>query len=194
MPFAAKYTPAQWAEARRLYADGHAFLRIAEQLGFARPDTISKRARNEGWPFGVGAKSAKARAPGLRNLAPAAARSRSALVQRLYGFMDLELRTLELSMQKKLDAYETSSDAEPPAVTDKERASFAALIDNINKVTEMASEPALAAAGRRKSASINPELTALSADIDADALDAASEKDNLRAEIADKLEKLVPPA
>lgn len=97
-------------------------------------------------------------------------------------------------MQKKLDAYATSSDAEPPTVTDKERTSFAALIDNINKVTEMASEPALAADGRRKSATTNPELTALSDDIDADALDAASAKDNLRREIADELEKLVPKA
>jgi len=194
MPAPAKYTLAQWAEARRLCADGQPFSRIAERLGFVSPGTISRRARNEGWLPVAGAKPAKARARGLRNLAPAAARSRSILVQRLYGFMDLELRTLELSMKKKLDAYETSSDTEPPTVSDKERTSFAALIDNINKVTEMASEPALAADGRRKSASFNPELTALSDDIDADALGAASEKDNLRREIADELEKLVPKA
>ena len=51
-------------------------------------------------------------------------------------------------------------------MTKEERESFAALIEQINQVTEMASEPALAADGRRKSASINPELTALSDDID----------------------------
>ena len=192
MKFAAKYTPEQWAQARRLRAEGQSYSHIAAHLGFANPGVVSRRARKEGWLPGAGAKPAKARGPGLRNLAPAAARSRSVLVQRLFGFMDLELRTLELSMQKKLDAYETSSDAEPPSVTDKERASFAALIDNINKVTEMASEPALAADGSRKSAKLNPELTALSDDIDAAALDAASEKDNFRREIADQLEKLVP--
>ena len=194
MAFAAKYTLAQWAEARRLRAEGQPFSRIAERLGFANPGIVSRRARNEGWLPVAGAKPGKARAAGPRSLAPAAARSHSVLMQRLYGFMDLELRTLELSMKKKLDVYATSSDMEPPTVSDKERASFAALIDNINKVTEMASEPALAADGRRKSATINPELTALSDDIDADALAAASEKDDLRREIADELEKLVPKA
>jgi hypothetical protein len=51
-------------------------------------------------------------------------------------------------------------------VTPEEREAFANVIDNIKQVTEIASEPALAA---------------------------ASEKDILRREIADKLEKLVPP-
>ena len=86
-------------------------------------------------------------------------------------------------MKKQLDEYAQSpAGAEPPAVTKEERESFAALIAQINQVTEMASEPASAADGRRKSASINPELTALSDDIDADGLAAASEKDQLRAE------------
>ena len=83
---------------------------------------------------------------------------------------------------------------EASKMTEAECESFAALVDQINLVTEMASEPATAADGRRKSADINPELTALSGDIDAGALAAASEKDQLRREIADQLEKLLPPA
>ena len=96
-------------------------------------------------------------------------------------------------MKKQLDAYEQSPDkTEPPVVTKEERESFAALIEQINQVTEMASEPALAADGRRKSASINPELTALSDDIDTAGLAVASEKDDLRAELAERLGKLFP--
>ena len=96
-------------------------------------------------------------------------------------------------MKKQLDAYEQSPDkTELPVVTKEERESFAALIEQINQVTEMASEPALAANGRRKSASINPELTALSDDIDTAGLAIASEKDDLRAELAERLGKLFP--
>ena len=75
--------------------------------------------------------------------------------------------------------------------TKDQRDGFAALIESINQVTEMASEPA-AADGRRRSA--NPELTRLSSDIDPDALAAASEKDAFRREIAERLEKLFPKA
>ena len=97
-------------------------------------------------------------------------------------------------MKKRLKSYrQAGHDAEPPVVTTQERESFAALIEQINQVTEMASEPALAADGRRKFATLNPELTALSDELDADALAAASQKDELRREIADELEKLGPP-
>ena len=76
-------------------------------------------------------------------------------------------------MIKQLQAHESDPDgAVPPAHTKDERDSFAALIDSINQVTEMASEPAPAADGRRTTATgaINPELTALSDDIDPDGL------------------------
>ena len=49
MTFAAKYTPAQWAEARRLRAEGLTFRAIAKSLGFNSPATVSTRARKEGW-------------------------------------------------------------------------------------------------------------------------------------------------
>ena len=79
-----------------------------------------------------GSKPARHAAPGSAPR-PAAARSRSVLVQRLFGFMDLETENDGARMQKKLDAYEKSSDTEPPSVTDKERASFAALIHKSTK-------------------------------------------------------------
>jgi hypothetical protein len=190
MRFQTKYTDQQWADARRLRAEGLTIAVIAERIGI-RPATLRKRAQVEHWETGGGKQHAARRAGPLL---PAAARARLALVQGLYTFMDLELRALELNMKTKLDAFEKSPDAKPPIVTEAERASFAALIDNINKVTEMAAEPALAADGRRKSATLNPELTALSDDLDAAAVDAASQKDELRRDIADRLEKLVPPS
>jgi len=98
---------------------------------------------------------------------------------------------MELHMQKQLEAYaKTDAGIEPPLTTKDQRDTFAALIESINQVTEMASEPAPAADGRRKFA--NPELTRLSADIDPDGLAIASEKDALRAELAERLGKLFP--
>jgi hypothetical protein len=57
----------------------------------------------------------------------------------------------------------------------------------------MASEPASAANGGRKSA-VNPELTALSDELDAAGLAEASEKDAERARLAEQLAKAVGPA
>ena len=189
-----RYPPGQWAEARRLHAEGVSFAAIADRLGFRRLETIRLRARKEGWSkASVARAGGKPRAVRSRRLAPSAARSHRALARRLYGYMGLDLQTLELRMQKRLDDYRKSPKAEALVVTEDERTSFAALIDNINKVTEMASEPALAADGRRKSATLDPELTALSDELDADAFAAASQKVELRREIADELEKLGPP-
>lgn len=188
MRFQNKYPDRQWANARRLRTEGLSLAAVAERAGIAL-GTLTKRARKERWEIAGGKRRA---VPRTVAVPPAAARARLALVQGLYTYMDLELRALELNMKHKLDAFEKSPDAQPPIVTEAERASFAALIDNINKVTEIASEPAIAADGRRKSATLNPELTALSDELDADAFASASQKDELRREIADKLEKLVP--
>jgi hypothetical protein len=198
MKFATKYTPEQWAEARCLRAQGLTFPAIAERLGFAKAATVKARARQEGWPNGKadGAVAAKAKPkPKARAASPATIDTRRRLAQRLYKIVEFRIKRMELSMQKQVQALEQGyDDLTTPAVTREERESFAALIEQINQVTEMASDPATAADGRRKSASLNPELTALSDDLDPDAVAAASEKDALRREIADKLEKLVPPA
>ena len=201
-PFAAKYTPEQWADARRLRAEGLAFRTIAERVGFVRDSTVARRAAKEGWSSPAEASAAASRASSGRSPLPPAAgkrpspatvRSRRSLATLLYGVFELEIRMKELSMKKRLQTYrQASPGTEPPVVTEEERASFASLIQQINQVTEMASEPALAADGRRKSTSVNPELTALSDDIDAAGLAIASEKDDLRAELAERLGKLFP--
>jgi hypothetical protein len=193
MTFAAKYTPAQWAEAQRLRAEGLTFRAIAKNLGFNSPATVSTRARKEGWWGGENTGVAGLAKGKPRSASPATATIRRALAVRLYCFIELEMRMKELRMKKQLDAYEQSPDkSELPVVTKEERESFAALIQQINQVTEMASEPASAADGRRKSAKPNPELTALSDDIDTAGLAIASEKDDLRAELAERLGKLFP--
>ena len=93
-------------------------------------------------------------------------------------------------MNKQLKAEEAGEPGAP--ATQEERSSFAALIESINQVTEMASEPAAVVDGKGRKSAINPELSALSGDIDPDALAAASEKDQLRAELAERLGALFP--
>jgi hypothetical protein len=196
MKFPAKYSLEQWAEARRLHAEGLTFPAIAERLGFAQPKTIRARARREGWlddsPDGVAGRAKPKPKP--RAASPTTVDTRRRLAQRLYKIVEVRIRKMELSMQKQLHALEQGADdISTPAGAKEERESFAALIAQINQVTEMASEPASAADGRRKSA-INPELTALSGDIDPDGLAAASAKDQQRAELARQLAKAVGPA
>jgi len=189
-----RYPLEQWAEARRLHGKGIAFPAIADRLGI-RASSLRARASKEGWPQAPATGTpATPRTVRPRRPSPATARILRALAVRLYSVIDIEIRTTELRMKRQLDNYQQSPDgASPPPVTKAERESFAALVESINLVTEMASEPALAADGRRKYATLNPELTALSDELDADALAAASQKDELRREIADELEKLVPP-
>lgn len=191
MLFAPKYTPEQWAEARRLRAEGLIFAVIGERVGI-KPETIASRARKERWSGSPGPTvAAAARRRKAPVSSPATAQIRRVLALRLYSLLELKIRMMELRMKKQLDVCEQSpAGAEPPAVTKDERETFAALIESINQVTEMASDPPAAADGRRKSASA--ELTALSADIDAGGLAIASEKDQFRAEIAERLGKLFP--
>ena len=194
MSFTSKYSPEQWAEARRMRAEGLSFKAIAKSLGFKSSATVSTRARKEGWWGSENTGVADLAKGKPRAASPATASIRRVLALRLYSFLELRIRMMELRMKKQLDAYEQSpGGTEPPPVTKDERDSFAALVESINQVTEMTSEPASAADGRRKSA-INPELTALSDDIDPDGLAVASQKDDLRAELAKQLAKLVGPA
>jgi hypothetical protein len=104
---------------------------------------------------------------------------------------------MELRMQRELQDQECNPDGASASVPLKdERESFAALIQSINQVTEMASDPAPAADGRRRTANadraVNPELTSLSDDIDPDGLATASEKDQYRRELAEHLGRMFP--
>jgi hypothetical protein len=193
----AKPSPEQWAEAKRLRAGGTSYERIAQQVRIA-VSAISRRSRKEGWPSSAPTRPAPTgpRRTRAGRASPATALIRSRLALRLYAVIECKIRMLELRMIKELQAHEKADgDGLPPPPINDERESFAALIDSINQVTEMAAEPAPAPDGRRSSArggAINPELTALSADIDPDGLAIASEKDSYRREIAERLGKMFP--
>jgi hypothetical protein len=187
--FASKLSPEQWAEARRLRAEGSSYVELAARFGM-KAGTIGQRARKEGWsPRGVA--EAKPAREGARAPSPATAEVRRDIALRLYGLIGIQIRMLELRMTTDLDAHKKAREAgEPPPPLKDERETFAALIEQINQVTEMASEPASAANGGRKS--INPELGALSDELDPAALAAASEKDALRRDLAERLGALFP--
>jgi hypothetical protein len=192
--FTSKLSREQWAEARRMRADGATCAYIGRHFGLAA-STIGARAQREGWPSRTG-RSATSGRPQNAPASPGTTGIRSHLAQRLYRVIDYRIRLMEMRMQKQLEAHDRDPGGPmPPAQTAKdERDSFAALIESIKQVTEMASEPAAAADGRRRTATgaVNPELTALSDDIDADGLAVASEKDQYRRELAEHLGKMFP--
>ena len=193
MRFVTKYSPEQWAEARRLRADGLTFVDIAQRLGFATSNTLSAQFRKKGWIGARGKTVAGAAKSKGSKPSPATVSIRRTLAVRLYTYVELQITMMELRMKKRLDAYANApAGTELPPFTKSDVDEFAALIQQIHQVTEMASEPASAAAGGRKSAT-NPELTALSSDLDADGLAIASEKDHFRRDIAEQLGKLLPP-
>jgi hypothetical protein len=187
--FISKLSPEQWAEARRMRVDGAGYEAIGGHFGVS-PRTIATRSRRDGWPASVAPRRQARTSPG-----PSFPGIRGRLAERLYRVIECRIRMMELRMIKQLQAQENDPDAGvPPAPGKDERENFAALIDSINKVTEMASESAPAANGRRRTATatgaINPELTALSDDIEPDALAAASEKDRYRRELAEHLGRM----
>jgi hypothetical protein len=198
MQFISKLSPEQWAEARRMRADGATFAAIGRQFGVLAT-TIGGRANKEKWP--APARTAPERPPETGPVAAASPTTgiRTRLALRLYRVIECRIELMELRMIKQLQAHMQSADGEsavPPPAAKEERESFAALIESINKVTEIASEPAPAADGRKRAASraAAPELTALSDDIDPDGFAAASEKDALRRDIAERLAKIFPPS
>jgi hypothetical protein len=190
MRFPSKLSPDEWAEVRRLRALGTSFADLSRHFGM-KAQSISSRARREGWanPSEPEPRAGGGQRSRSRSASPATADVRRRLALRLYRVIEFSISMMELGMQKRLETFTQDPDAEAPAVTRSESDSFAALIQQINQVTEMASEPATAD-GRRKSAT-NPELTALSDEIDADGLAVASEKDENRARLAQQLAKAV---
>jgi hypothetical protein len=189
LSFVSKLSPDQWAEARRLRASGQSLAAIARRFGLKR-NAVGRRARQEGWSSPTvgpaGARKGKPPRP-----SPVAAEIRAELARRLFGVIAVRTRMMELSMQKKLHGRETDeAGTDRPLWTKDEREAFAALIADIKQVMEIAPEPAAAADGRTGTA--DPELAALSSDIDPDGLAAASEKAALGAELAEHLGKLFP--
>jgi hypothetical protein len=130
MRFKSKLTPEQWAEAQQAYAEGASHAALAARYGLTA-DTIRKRALAKGWT-GPAAKRA-------RPASESAALARQGLAQRLYKLIDIRVRLLEQHLQRRLKA-----DGDEPLAgirpLDGERELFAALIDNINQVTELESD------------------------------------------------------
>lgn len=134
MRFKSKLTPGQWAEARRAHAEGTSFATLAAHYGLS-PTTIRQHARAHGWTRpGPPVPPRPARAT-----TASAALARQNLAQRLYRLIDIRIRLLEQHLQRRLKA-----DGEEPLAglmpLDGERELFAALIDNINQVTELESD------------------------------------------------------
>lgn len=171
-----KFTPEQWAEARRRRGQGASFAAIGAGLGISS-SVVRRRAQREGWADVAPQSDAvdpkrKASARGSQGTRA----TRAKLVRRLYNVLELRTRIMELRMQKQLDALEQGNDL-PPGTDDS--AVFGVLIKNIDQVTEFDTDTHPAARGGDQSAAAQA---------------AASEADAFRREIADRIEKLTGSA
>ena len=116
--FVSKLSAEQWADARRLRAEGANFTAIGKAFNVTR-DAISKCAKREGWdvPAATGAPGARAKpaAPLPNDILQA----RRSLSRRILRILDLDLMIMEQRMQKRLKAAE---DAEEPEGMSREEA------------------------------------------------------------------------
>jgi hypothetical protein len=175
--FVSKLSEEQWADARRLRDEGANFAAIGKALSVSG-DTISKRARREGWdaPAASGSPTAKAQpAPPLPNDILQARRS---LSRRILRILDLDLRIMEQRMQKRLDAAD--KEADPAGMSEDEVKRLATFKKAIQDHTEYAPDTDRAVRGAANSAAAAAAL--------------ASEADVFRRELAERIAKLIPPS
>jgi hypothetical protein len=178
MKFKSLLTPEQWAEARRLRAEGASFEALGKQFGVAH-STIGYRAKKERWSSPRGSPST--RAPAKSSAAPSAdtADMRRELAQRVYRVMTLNLEMMELRMHKQLkDARKKNADI-PAIDAEKEMRQLATFMKTLEQTTELDPDRHAHADGGAKFS---------------DAAARASEADARRREIADRLEGIGPPA
>ena len=174
-------TPEQWVEARRLRSEGATFAAIAAGLGISA-STITNRARNEGWPPPAGSVP-RARPQARPSFLPAdTADVRRGLMHRLYALLGLSLEMTELRMSKQLKEAKKqarSKDGEIPAAGEDELRQIANTMKTLEQATELDPELDRAADGGARTAGAETRT---------------SETDAFRREIAERLEKLIPPA
>ena len=117
---------------------------------------------------------------------PATRRARRALTRRGLRICDLELSIMEKRMEKRLAAGDTADTLSSDADVPKEMARVRDIFKAIAELTELApdTEPAAGVGGKSESG----------AGPGAGASSESSEVDVFRREIADRLEKLLPPA
>jgi len=179
MTFNSQLAPEQWAEARRLRAEGASFAALAKQFGLA-VSTVSHRARREGWSSPSGSPpSTRAPAKSKAAAPDETTQMRRMLARRVYSVMNLNLALMELRMQKQLkDAKK--KDADIPAIdAEKEMRNLAGVMKTLEQTTELDPDRHAHADGGAKFS---------------DAAARASEADARRREIAERLEGIVPPA
>ncbi len=177
-----RLSPEQWAQARRLRSEGAAYTAVAAQFGVGT-STVKNRARAEGWPSPVGAPSRTKRQPKPAPLPADTAAVRRALMHRLYALMGLSLEMTELRMQKQLkDARHQARKKDgklPAAPGEEDMRQLAHTMKTIEQATELDPDLDRAADGGATQR---------------DAEGRASEADAFRREVAERLEKLVPPS
>ena len=172
--FKSLLTPEQWAEARRLRGEGATFVAIGKQFAVDK-NTIATRAKKEGWP-----SPAQANRKSKASLPADTANVRRGLARRVYRVMDLNLSLMELRMEKQLKQAKKQRDGDMPAGdVEKDMRQLAATMKTIEQATELDPDLHRAADGGAKSS---------------DAATRASEADAFRREIAERIEKLIPPS
>jgi len=174
MPFPSKLSEEQWAEARQLRAGGLSYAAIGAALKITAT-TVSKRARREGWDAPPAARQATR--PGVR-IVDEFKQARRNLSRRILKILDLDLKIMEIRMLKRVsDAGKTEA---PEGLSNDELKRLGTLKQTIQEHTEFSpdTEPNAGGAGRAESAGEA----------------AASEADVFRREIAERLEKLLPPS
>jgi hypothetical protein len=178
MAFVSKLSKEQWAEARRLRAEGASFAAIADGFGVTR-DAVARHAKLHGWgtPLADAGKQPPAPTKAAR-VHDEFKQVRRNLSHRIIKILDLDLKIMELRMLKRLGAAETGE--APEGMSDEELKRLGAFKKTIQEHTEFSpdTEPTAGGAGRAKSADQT----------------ATSEADVFRREIAERLEKLLPPS
>jgi hypothetical protein len=177
MTFKSVVTPEQWAEVRRLRAEGATLVALGKQFGISA-DSISHRARREGWPSALGSP-ATSRGKAKAAAADDTTQMRRMLARRVYSVMNLNLALMELRMHKQLkDARKKNADI-PAIDAEKEMRQLATFMKTLEQTTELDPDRHAHADGGAKFS---------------DAAARASEADARRREIAERLEGIVPPA
>src|SRR5262245_56061575 len=85
--FVSKLSPEQWAECRRLRAEGLTYPELSERFGVS-VDGIGQRARKEGWS---GRGGTPATAPAPRKPSPGTIETRRRLAHHLYGYLEIRI-------------------------------------------------------------------------------------------------------
>ena len=177
MRFVSKLSAEQWADARRLRAEGANFTAIGKAFNVTR-DAISKCAKREGWdaPAASGSPVAKARpaAPLPNDILQA----RRSLSRRILRILDLDLLIMEQRMQKRLNAAKDAE--EPEGMSREEVERLGTFKKTIQDHTEYAPDTDRAVRGAAHRAATAETL--------------ASEADVFRRELAERIAKLIPPS